>query len=77
MKIAFPFDFNKKTLALLAALALAVGWFVYAKLAEKPAERPVTRVMPVRAATAHIGDMELTAGGVLATAALSDLVVNE
>jgi len=58
MKKALPFN-NKKTLTLLAVLALAVGWFVHAKLTEKPTERPAARVMPVRVATASLGDMDI------------------
>jgi len=57
MKKTFPL--NKKMFVLLAALALVAGWYVYAKLTEKPAERPATRVIPVRAATARLGDMDI------------------
>jgi multidrug efflux system membrane fusion protein len=57
MKKAFPF--NKKALALLAALTLAAGWHIYSRQAEKPAERPTARIMPVRAAEARIGDMDI------------------
>ena len=59
MKKELPF--NKKTLVILAglaALALAAGW-LYARQAEKPAQRPAARVMPVRAAEARLGNMDI------------------
>ena len=59
MKKELPF--NKKTLVILtglAAFALAAGW-LYARQTEKPAQRPAARVMPVRAAEARLGNMEI------------------
>ena len=53
------FSFNKKTLIFLATLVALAGWYVYARQAEKPAQRPPARVMPVRAATASLGDMDI------------------
>lgn len=51
--------FSKKNSIVIALLILGVGWFIHARMAARPAERPEVKPQPVRAASTRVGTMDV------------------